>query len=310
MRPIRLASGETLPPSSYARVAGVAFEAIDGVLGALGRPLGLQSYRPFHATGEDFLESYLGTAGVPIELVPRFPESEPVVLLTAHAAKDPGIVDAIERKLRAGGKVVITSGLLKALAPRGIARIAEVEDTGRVALVKTFQAGRRPPVEGDKAILIPQIGYRTNDSWELVSALDGDNGWPLLHDADYGTGHLYVLTVPENFADFYHYPQPALDAIRRLLTPHLPVQLEAPAKVSLFVYDNGTFVVQSFRDEPVEVTVTLELAREAVVDVSSGETLATSERRQSPGFGKPPVPVKRTATFRLPPHSFRAFRAR
>ena len=46
---------------------------------------------------------------------------------------------------------------------------------------------------------------------------------------------LQVLTIPENFADLYHYPALALNAIRSEITDHLPVQLEAPAKVSLFV---------------------------------------------------------------------------
>jgi hypothetical protein len=310
MQPVRLASGETVEPTSYARVAGVAFEAIGGVLGALGRPLGLESYKPFHSTGEDFLQSYLGMAGIPMEIVTTFPADEPVVLLTALAAHDPEIVGKIERHVRTGHAVVITSGLLKALHGRGIDRIAEIEDTGRVALVKTFQAGRAPLVEGDKAILIPQIGYRTNDSWELVSAIDGDNGWPLLHDADYGAGHLYVLTIPENFADLYHYPQPALDAIRRVLTAHLPVQLEAPGKVSLFVYDNDSFVVHNFRDEPVNVAVALALDRDAITDIRTQERIATTERSESPGFGKPAVPRKHVAAFALPPHSFRAFRAR
>ena len=143
----------------------------------------------------------------------EFPEHDPIVLLTAQAADDPKIVDKIEKHVHAGNTVVITSGLLKALQGRGIERIAEIEDTGRVALVKDFKAGRRGGlVAGDKAILIPQIGYNTNDSWELVLAIDGDNGWPLLHDATTAKGHLMVLTIPENFADFYHYPEGALNA--------------------------------------------------------------------------------------------------
>ena len=44
-------------------------------------------------------------------------------------------------------------------------------------------------------ILIPQVTYRTNDSWELVSAVSGDNGWPLLHDSDYLDGQLQVLRL-------------------------------------------------------------------------------------------------------------------
>ncbi len=299
--------GTQAAPTTYARVAGVSFEAVDRVIGAIGQPLGLKSYRPYHAVGEDFLQSFLGTAGIPMEIVPEFPNDQSILLLTAEAAHDPEIVNKIEEHVRTGHKVVITSGLLKALENRGIQRIAEIEDTGRVALVKTFQADWKL-AEGDKAILIPQIGYRTNDSWELVSAIDGDNGWPLLHDADYVKGHLYVLTIPENFADLYHLPEPALNAIRRFITAHLPVQLEAPGKVSLYVYDNGTFIVENFRDEAVEAHAVLGLEHTKIEDIVSGEVIDTTERSMLQHWNKPPVPVGRAAAIQLPPHSFRAFR--
>ena len=306
--PTKTSNGESMRATSYARVAGVSFEAVDKVLGALGTPVGLHSYRPFHSTGEDFLETYLGTAGIPIEMVTKFPTEERHVLLTAHAAHDADIVSKIEAHVRAGNHVIITSGLLEALQSRGIEQIAELEHTGRVALVKTFKSGRAPVVEGDAPILIPQIAYRTNDSWELVSALDGDNGWPLLHDADYGKGQLQVLTVPENFAGFYDYPEPILNAVRSILTSHLPVQLEAPSKVSLFVYDNDTFVVHNFRDSAIDATIVLDLNALQIEDLLTAERIRTDERRGSSGAGKPPVPVSKTAAFKLPPHSFRAFR--
>jgi len=253
-RPLGRAAAGGAAPASAAAAAKTAFDAIDPVLGKLGRPLALRSYKPFHSVGEDHLQSFLGMIGLPMEIVPRFPDQDPVVLLTEEAAADPKIVARIEHHIRAGKSVVITSGLLRALQSRGIDRIAEIEVTSRVALVSQFLAGRGGIATSDKPVLIPQLAYRTNDSWELVSAIDGDNGWPLLHDADYAGGHLYVLVVPENFADFYHYPAAALNEIRRVLSVSLPVRLEAPSKVSLFAYDNGTFIVHNFRDEAVDVT--------------------------------------------------------
>jgi hypothetical protein len=302
------AQGKPVAGTSYARVAGLSFEAVDELLGTLGNPLGLHSYRPFHSVGEDFLETYLGMIGLPIEMVTEFPSKQSRVLLTEHAAHDPRIVDKIETHVRAGNHVIITSGLLRALQGRGIERIAELEHTGRVASVKMFKTGRADVSEGTEPILIPQIGYRTNDSWELVSALDGDNGWPLLHDADYGAGQLQVLTIPENFADLYRYPAAALNAIRSTLTDHLPVQLEAPSKVSLFVYDNSTFVVHNFRDEPVEVTAILDANSARMEDVLSKEAIRLRDRRGSQGINKPSIVVAKTATVSLPPHSFRGFR--
>ena len=305
IEPAKAADGTTFTPTRYARVAGVSFEAVDGLLGKLGKPLGVKSYKPYNSQGsEDFLQNYIGMAGIPVEMVPAFPADESVVLLTAQAAADPKIVDLIEAQLKRGGNVVITSGLLKALQGRGLARIAELEDSGRVAQVSRFIVGRGEIVNGPP-MLIPQVTYRTNDSWELVSAVDGDNGWPILHDADYLGGQLQVLTIPENFSDLSNYPEPVLNAIRRVVTAALPVKLEAPGKVSLFVYDNGSFIVHNFRDEPVSAGVSLRAGVTALTDLVSGEKVALTERTEPARFGAPASGV-RVATFTLAPHSFRA----
>jgi hypothetical protein len=307
IRPLQGADGKPFTPAHYARVAGVSFEAVDGWLGKLGKPIGVKSYKPYNSqSSEDFLQNYIGMAGVPVEMVPAFPTDEPVVLLTAQAAADPKSVELIEAQLRRGHNVVITSGLLKALQGRGLGRLAELEDSGRVALVSQFIVGRGELLSSNAPMLIPQITYRTNDSWELVSAIAGDNGWPILHDADYLAGQLQVLTIPENFADLSNYPQPVLDAIRRVVTAALPVKLEAPGKVSLFVYDNGTFIVHNFRDEPVDAAVSLRAAAR-LADLVSGAPLATAARHEPARFGAPAVDSTE-ASFALAPHSFRAFR--
>ncbi len=301
-KPVKDASGNAFTPRLYARVAGVSFEAVDKVLGKLGKPLGLKSYKPYNSLGEDFLQNYLGMAGIPVEMVPEFPVDEPVVLLTAQAAADSRILRLIETQLRHGKNVVITSGLLKILQHRGIQRIAEMEHSGRVASVNAFMVGGGALIKSDTPVLIPQITYRTNDSWELVSALDGDNGWPLLHDADYLDGQLQVLTIPENFSDLSNYPEPVLNEIRRVITAPLPMHLEAPGRVSLFVYDNGAFIVHNFRDQPVNAQVEMRAGVASIVDLLSGESITATGRKAGE--------TARVAAFTLPPHSFRAFTAR
>lgn len=69
-------------PATMARVAGYALDQADAVAGQLGKPIGIASYRPPHATGEDFLHNYIGMLGIPIDLHPTFPEDAGVVLLT------------------------------------------------------------------------------------------------------------------------------------------------------------------------------------------------------------------------------------
>jgi hypothetical protein len=292
--------------ANFASIAGQTFAQVDKFLGKLGKPIGLKSYKPFHSGDEAFLQNFLGMAGLPMEIVPEFPKDEPIVLLTAQAASDPAIVDKIEARLRAGGKVVVTSGFVRKMQGPALGRIVELEDSGRVAAVKDYTIGWIQ-AHGDRAILIPQLTYRTNDSWELVSATAGDNGWPLLHDADYAKGHLYVLTIPENFSDLSELPAPVLNAIRSRLTAHLPVQLEAPGKVSLFVYDNGTFIVESFRDEPVDVAVAAGLDHDVIEDLLTGEVVKGETVSVAARWTQPPAPHHRAMRFKLAPHSYRVF---
>jgi hypothetical protein len=91
----------------------------------------------------------------------------------------------------------------------------------------------------------------------VVRGTASGRGAPLLIMDRYSKGILYVLTIPENPSDLYALPQPVLAQIRQYLLRDFPVQLDAPAQVSLFAYDNHTFVVESYRDEPTQVTVSL-----------------------------------------------------
>ncbi len=99
-----------------------------------------------------------------------------------------------------------------------------------------------------------------------------------------------------------------MNSIRSTLTPHLPVRLEGPAKVSLLVYDNNTFVVESFLDEPVSVAVAVGLDHAQIQDVVTGETVRGETRTRMVRWGQPPKPDRNVMPLTLAPHSFRAFR--
>ena len=146
------------------------FQQVDGFVGKLGKPIGVKTYKPYHSSGEDFLASYLGMIGIPMDIVPEFPAEAATVLLTEAAKYDPAIVDRIRRQLQDGENVVITSGLLKALQGKGIEDIVELEYTGRTVSTREF-FGRGLSARSESDILIPEIRYATNDSWEVVSAL-------------------------------------------------------------------------------------------------------------------------------------------
>ena len=303
--PIRLEDGSLVEPTTMARIAGVVLKQTDKLIHKLGNPVGIKSYKPFHAAGDDFLQNYLGMIGLPMDMRPVFPEDQQVVLLTAQAAQDTEIMAKIKRQLQSG-RVVVTSSLLKAI-PEKLAEVAELRCTDLKALVNDF--GRYG--QSGRDLLIPQVQYYTNDAWEMVSAgrplTGGVSGYPILLRAPYATGNLYVLTIPDDMGNLYDFPANALNEIRRIMSKDIGVCLEAPSKVGLFVYDNKTLVVENFNDEPVEVRIVtgdkvmkLESLEDGTVlsPLPAGPVIQT--RR--------PVTPKNSFRLLLLPHSYKAFR--
>jgi hypothetical protein len=299
----------------WARAAGFALEQADRFLGQLGRPVGVAAYKPYQSSGEDFLHDYLGNLGIPIELKPQFPTDAPVVLLTESAAADPDLVGKIKRQLTAGKNVVITSGLLRALQGHGVEDIAELEYTPCKIAVHEYYgaygagsgANLSEPGKTTRALLFPEIRFYTNDSWPLIRGVAEARGVPILLMNRYSNGILYVLNIPENPGDLYELPQPVTRAIRAYLQADFPVRLDAPARVSLFAYDNGTFIVQSFRGEAAEVGVSVVGAHVTVRDLLSGESIAADRNGTKPQVG--PGAVRSDFHVRIPPHSYRVFSA-
>lgn len=246
-------------PISYATVAGYALSQVNAVLGKLGKPIGIASYKPYQSTGEDFLQDYLGMIGIPIDLRPDFPSSAHTILLTEEAAFDPDLVTRIRKHLEQGGNVVITTGLLKQLQDKGLNQIADIRTTGNVLRINQywggFGAGSGADLGKTVDILVPEIAFLTNDAWPIVRGTASGRGAPLLLMDRYSKGILYILTIPENANDLYALPQPVLTAIRRYILFGFPFSIDAPSKVSLFAYDNNSFVVESFLDTPAEVVV-------------------------------------------------------
>lgn len=309
MQPVKTAEGKTVEPVTIARAAGITFENVDKFIGKLGNPTGIKTYRPFHATGEDFLQNYLGMIGLPMDILPEFPMDPQMILLTESAKADKQIVNKIKERLIAGKSVTITSGLLKALQGKGIEDIVELRMTGRSALVKNFSTGWRGNFKSETPVLIPQIQYLTNDSWEDISATSssGAAGWPILHQARYANASLFVLTIPDNFSELYDLPEGVLNRIRDVLTMDLNPRIEGPSKVSLFVYDNNTLIVESFLPAETKIRVVAETATGTITDILSGEQISSSGKSSGMIWGRKAQP-KTFFEVTLKPHSYRVFK--
>ncbi len=297
---------ETVTPTTMARIADVVLRKTDELCGKLGEPLGIQSYKVFHATGEEFLQNYLGMIGLPMDMRSEFPEGRKAVLLTRQAATDPDLVAKMQKQLMAGGEVFITTGLLEA-APEKVAEICELRTDYHKAIVNDF--GRYG--KSAKDIIIPEINYLTNDSWEIISAgrplTNGVSGYPFLHRAIYSQGNLYVIAIPEDFGNLYDLPEGVLNELRRYMSKDLDLYMEGPAKVSVFLYDNKTVIVENFNDEPVDVKLVGNGEFSKLTNLETGEVIEFAAGSSAMGGFFRMGPAAKKAPMTIKPHSYMAF---
>jgi hypothetical protein len=323
---------------TFADVAAYTLGNADKVLAQLGRPVGIKTYTPYHATGEEFLHDYLGMIGLPMDIFPQFPTNADMVLLTEQAKFDPDIIHKIKTQLDAGKSVCVTSGFLRAMKGKGIEDICELETTGAIVPVKRFAfaggpgapfrgrgaarpAGEPDPFEAQREILIPEINYfniLTHDAWgDALGISPGGTTYPIVLSCDYSKGKFYVLTIPNDPADLYTLPPSVLSVIRAALGSAEPVRIDsAPAQVALFRYDNNTFIVQNFLSTEAEVTVSVAGNSTEIRDLLAGNTISPAPDtgrgfgRRGGGFGGrgPAALSPRTAfAFKVLPHSYMAF---
>jgi hypothetical protein len=217
--------------------------------------------------------------------------------------------------LRAGKNVIVTSGLLCALDGRGIERIVELDCTGRRAAISSFingygagsGASLNDPARSNPAILFPEIRFHTNDAWPIIRGVAGAKGFPIVLMNRYASGVIYVLNIPDNISDLYALPRPLITQVKAYLFEDAAVRIDADPLVSLFVYDNDTLVVHSFRDEPANVVVSVKGAAQRLVNVATNAAIAAEPPRPAPSRGPPPA-LRTQFALTVEPHSFQALR--
>jgi hypothetical protein len=93
-----------------------------------------------------------------------------------------------------------------------------------------------------------------------------------------------------------------------VLLKDLFIRVESPGDVSLFVYDNNTFIVESFLPESVNVRISLDPRFAKIREITTEQEYAGKTMGAAGGFGMGgakrmiyPVQIK--------PHSYRVFAA-
>lgn len=263
----------TFPP-----VIGQAFADADRYLKELGNPVGVATYLPYHGYGEDFLHNYVGMCGVPLEPYPEYPLEAKAIFLTENAAKDRELVTKIKKSLSNGADVMVTSGLVTKLGD-AFQELAHISYSNKKVLAKNYMYSGDGGVtvgdnlESSKEILLTQPQFFTNDVWQIAGAYGEDNNTPVLMKTKYSKGRLFVLTIPDDLGNIYHYPSQILYTLREILSKDLPVVLEGEAKITLFVYDNNTFILRSFLPYFAKTSVIVKKDQAVLTDLESGNII-------------------------------------
>ena len=255
-RELMLFCFQSMKDSMYTPALGFQLTRLDRLLDYAGAPVGIACYLPDHCQGEDNIQDFLGMNGLPIVCTPFFPAGVKQILLTRSSARDPEIVDKLEAHLRGGGDALITSGFVEAVKGRGLERLTSIRLRGRRVTADRYrveEAGSSACLYpfGHQPVSLPVMEFRNNSTWAVVKAIHDEESFGILLRDDYCDGHLWTLSVPDAFPDLYRFPAPVLSRIRQAL-PVQGVWLEGPARISLFVYDNDSFVVYPYVMEGVQ----------------------------------------------------------
>lgn len=242
---------QALADNAFVPPLGYHLDKLDEVLDHCGNPVGIQCYLPDNCQGEDNIQDFLGMCGLPVMLTPYWPENAPSVLLTRSSACDPEIVEKLEKYVAEGGKALVTSGFLEAAMDRGIQRMTSIRFNGRKIRGRHYrveQDRRQARLEfptGTEGIGIPVCEFRNNSTWAVVKVADSEESFGILLKDTYGKGQMWTLAVPDSFPDLYKLPGKALTRIRREF-PAAGAYLECKAGISLFPYDNNTFILYPY----------------------------------------------------------------
>ncbi|MDO4304737.1 MAG: permease [Bacillota bacterium] len=269
---------------TFPAAVGQLFEEVDSYLDQLGNPKGAAAYRPEYARGEDNIHNYLGMCGVPFEPYIDYPEKEKVIFLAEGAAEDKRIVEKMQRSMLEGADVIVTSGFVRKLGD-AFKEFVNVSYSSRKAIVSEYADSKDNGVTvtgkytGVKPILIPQLDYCTNDVWELAAAYGMDNNFPIVLRCSYGEGSISVITIPDDMGNLYNYPKQVLNVIRGLFSREMPVSVDGPAQVELFVYDNDKVIVRSDMPYTESVDLKVEGGIRAVKDIVKDVEIPVNDGR-------------------------------
>lgn len=258
----------------------IQLKKIDDMINDIGNPTGLSTYIPYESSGENHLEMRLGMLGIPIDTTPEFPMDKKNILLTESSACDKDIVEKLEKYVRNGGDVIITSGFMKKLGDdiRKVGITEAVVTDRKIAVSRYHMTGDWAGYIDDvKPVVFPEIVHGNNESWSILNGGDDDYHTSLILMSTYGKGRLFIVSIPDNQGDLYKVPRPAIDVLKRIT--RTPVYASGK-DFSMFTYDDGSIILYRYvkgNNRPAHIKVYTETDAKLLKDLTRDDEYKLEE---------------------------------
>ncbi len=100
---------------------------------------------------------------------------------------------------------------------------------------------------------------------------DGDYHTPLILLSTYGSGRIYIVAIPDNYADIYRIPRGAADVLKRIVSTDV---YASGRDFSLFAYDDGSMILYRYVKgdvRPAHIKLYTGNEADKLVDMVTGE---------------------------------------
>jgi hypothetical protein len=246
---------------------GLQLQRIDRMLEKTGKPVGIPAYIPYASEGENHIEDFLGMQGFAVYPTTVFPE-EGRVLITRSSLYDADIFDKLKAFMRKGGRAFVTTGFMDGADKDLWKEISSAYLTGRKLSVTRYYKTDDPAgyLENMEPVLFADVQHSNNLSWSLLNGGAGEYHSTLFLKDTYGEGQMYLINIPENPSDLAKIPVWAYDCLKPDFN-YDGIYVSAP-NVSLFHYDNGTFIVYAHvtgQAHPVHATIHIQDTKKKLI---------------------------------------------
>ena len=301
---------QSLVDNMFTAALGFQLDKLDDVLDYAGKPAGIACYLPDNSQGEDNIQDFLGMCGLPVICTPYFPEKAESILLTRSSACDPDILEKLEKYLAEGGSALVTTGFHEAMKDRGIYGLTSIRLRNRSITASRYRVEEETSKGwqqidfpcGTEPVSFPVAEFRNNATWAVAKAVHDEESYGILLKDTYGKGCMWTLAVPDAFPDLYRLPEAVISRIRQAF-PAAGVWMEGPARVSLFTYDNDSFILYPYVMEGVQQTtvrVHVRGAKALTVPAAGGLQIRLARPRGQKLRIEPLYVRKDEAVFELP----------